>query len=291
MDDSTCYQCGESFQPRDRRQRFCSSGCRLDAQHAPRSAVYFPACEWCGAVFAARGPTKRPACGSEECQRKKNAKRLRDWRGKWKARHGSNYRERFKVERPCVDCGTVRLVDPNLGSQFCRSCSARRNAVKANEARRARGPGRALVGPVPASFCVIPERHPARSSQSKQRIFVEGPCAWCGERFCIVDQATARFCSKRCRKAAGKYAAGRFLIADSDRIAIYERDGWVCQLCGDPVDRDLGPSDVWAATLDHIVPRSKGGSDDFDNLRLAHRWCNSVRGDETYYDESMLKAG
>lgn len=149
------------------------------------------------------------------------------------------------------------------------------------------------VGPVPPSFCVIPESHPARLAQGNQRIFVEGPCAWCGDRFCIVDQLQARYCSKRCARSAGEVARGRFRIPVRDRLLIYERDRWICQLCGDPVDKELPSSDLWAATLDHVVPQSWQLIPDHSeaNLRLAHRWCNSVRGNESYYTEDVLKAG
>lgn len=75
-------------------------------------------------------------------------------------------------------------------------------------------------------------------------------------------------------------------------MAIYERDGWTCQLCMEPVDPALPPGDVWSATLDHIVPQSHMLIPDHsdDNLRLAHLWCNSVRGDETYYTAADLAA-
>ncbi len=54
------------------------------------------------------------------------------------------------------------------------------------------------------------------------------------------------------------------------RHRLYERDGGICQLCGHPVS-SLG------FHLDHIVPKSKGGAFTWDNLRLAHRGCNSSR--------------
>jgi HNH endonuclease len=55
-----------------------------------------------------------------------------------------------------------------------------------------------------------------------------------------------------------------------------ERDGWWCWLCGEAVDPTAtGP---WQPTVDHLVPRSRGGSNDAVNLRLAHRRCNNRRG-------------
>jgi 5-methylcytosine-specific restriction endonuclease McrA len=72
-----------------------------------------------------------------------------------------------------------------------------------------------------------------------------------------------------------------WIDADS-RQAIYDRDGWICQLCFESVDRALSPNDKYAATLDHIEPRLFGGTDEAENLRLAHRYCNSKRGADKY---------
>lgn len=47
----------------------------------------------------------------------------------------------------------------------------------------------------------------------------------------------------------------------------YGRICWICQ--GDGAD-----------TVDHLIPKSKGGTDDWDNLRPAHRSCNGRRGDD-----------
>ena len=60
---------------------------------------------------------------------------------------------------------------------------------------------------------------------------------------------------------------------------IYERDGWVCQLCGLPVDREVDPSrGADAPTIDHVIPVSLGGGDVPENVQLAHRSCNARKG-------------
>lgn len=57
------------------------------------------------------------------------------------------------------------------------------------------------------------------------------------------------------------------------------RDGEYCQLCGDPLDRHIDDDmDPLFITFDHIVPASKGGTDDIRNLQLAHKSCNEARG-------------
>lgn len=69
-----------------------------------------------------------------------------------------------------------------------------------------------------------------------------------------------------------------------DRVSIFERDGWVCQLCGEPVDREACWPDPGCATIDHIVPLSLGGEDSPSNVRLAHYGCNSSRQDKPWRD-------
>ncbi len=73
-----------------------------------------------------------------------------------------------------------------------------------------------------------------------------------------------------------------------DRLAIYERDGWVCQLCHEPVNRALRHPAWWSATLDHVVPVSvaleRGWSPEQihspDNLALSHKRCNELKSNK-----------
>lgn len=85
-------------------------------------------------------------------------------------------------------------------------------------------------------------------------------------------------------------ARGYFWISLRNRLAIYERDGWVCQLCGDPVPRDVDYLDPLAATLDHIECQSWALIPDHSpsNLRLAHRLCNSLRSDRPWPGDAAV---
>jgi 5-methylcytosine-specific restriction endonuclease McrA len=44
-----------------------------------------------------------------------------------------------------------------------------------------------------------------------------------------------------------------------------------CGICGHDVRFD-------DSTIDHIIPLSRGGSDSFKNMQLAHTACNSAKG-------------
>jgi 5-methylcytosine-specific restriction endonuclease McrA len=54
-----------------------------------------------------------------------------------------------------------------------------------------------------------------------------------------------------------------------------ERDGDLCWLCRG----EFGEGRL-LRTVDHVVPASAGGSDALENLRLAHKVCNSLRGSD-----------
>ncbi len=61
-------------------------------------------------------------------------------------------------------------------------------------------------------------------------------------------------------------------ISDELREAIRERAKYLCEYCHSP--ERLSASRF---TVDHIIPKSLGGSDDLDNLALACRRCNEKR--------------
>ena len=57
----------------------------------------------------------------------------------------------------------------------------------------------------------------------------------------------------------------------SFRSLLYERANGICAVCGLRLA-------CFSVHLDHIVPKSQGGDYHWDNLRPAHRFCNTSRG-------------
>ena len=94
-----------------------------------------------------------------------------------------------------------------------------------------------------------------------------------------------RYCSTKCREN------NRWKLKDGYRNLfplqdVYERDNGVCYLCGEPCDwNDYEEKDgviVYGnryPSRDHIIPKSRGGCNSWDNIRLAHRICNSLKAD------------
>ena len=63
------------------------------------------------------------------------------------------------------------------------------------------------------------------------------------------------------------------------RRNLLHRDNYTCQYCGDR-RHDL--------TIDHIVPRSKGGTDSWENVVAACLKCNVKKGDRTPKEANMV---
>jgi 5-methylcytosine-specific restriction endonuclease McrA len=68
-------------------------------------------------------------------------------------------------------------------------------------------------------------------------------------------------------------------IRKEKRLAIYIRDNFKCVYCGKDL-RNVSANDI---TLDHLVPKSYGGSNSEINLITACKSCNCGRGNKAYY--------
>ena len=73
--------------------------------------------------------------------------------------------------------------------------------------------------------------------------------------------------------------------AKSLRTLAWIKSEGICCLCGlwmPPPEVDLGESLRY--TIEHLVPKSRGGDNDLDNLDGAHQYCNNFRGNTLLED-------
>lgn len=127
-------------------------------------------------------------------------------------------------------------------------------------------------------------------------------CGICAKTFRAGVNGNAKYCSAACRaKSPAAIAAKNTEKAKADRrarrqarkallrstdalifdpIAILERDGWCCQICGVKTPKKLrGTFKPNAPEVDHIVPVAKGGPTIPENLQCACRRCNAKKTD------------
>lgn len=159
----------------------------------------------------------------------------------------------------CVECGSPARV--KYCSQFCKDRGKR----------------------VPCACCKKPIYLGSGSRpEGKAR------CRPCSRAACGTYAKYKRGCRCiECRRANAEAHRGHLppgwrslWISPADRLAIYERDGWICQLCLEPVDPEARPLSARYPSLDHIEPQSMALIPDHrpSNLRTAHCGCNAARG-------------
>jgi hypothetical protein len=68
----------------------------------------------------------------------------------------------------------------------------------------------------------------------------------------------------------------------TDRFRILHRDQFACRYCGCRPGCDL-------LEVDHLVPRSRGGSDDAANLVAACKTCNSRKSDTIFFPHDLIE--
>lgn len=56
--------------------------------------------------------------------------------------------------------------------------------------------------------------------------------------------------------------------------------GESCHICSEVIDLSLPRTSRFGLTIDHVIPLSKGGSDEMENLRPAHWICNNRKSDK-----------
>ncbi len=74
-----------------------------------------------------------------------------------------------------------------------------------------------------------------------------------------------------------KVPLSRIISQKPSRSMIYKRDGYKCQYCN--ATRRL--------TIDHVVPKSKGGDESFHNLVVACSSCNTKKGNKLLEHTNM----
>ena len=116
-------------------------------------------------------------------------------------------------------------------------------------------------------------------------------CLYCGEAFvnrhggCCSD-----VCSKKRTNQLQDRRIRRIYKRDKSITLqkLYTLQNGICWICGEKCDFDDCSVDIngnfivgkWYPSIDHIYPLSKGGSHSWDNVALAHHYCNTLKSDK-----------
>lgn len=141
-----------------------------------------------------------------------------------------------------------------------------------------------------------------QSKRAQRARAVSKSCLGCSIQFCWIWPYRGKFCSDECRdrttsvakrvskrtynhmygKSWRKKARIRGVPYELvNRIKVFNRDGWRCQICRKPTPRELlGSGKPREPTLDHRIPITKDGPHTYANTQCACRGCNTWKNNK-----------
>lgn len=178
------------------------------------------------------------------------------------------------VDLKCKTCGTIvtkSFVSVKHGTACCAECARREQEKKEAEKKKLKEL----------------QRQELKRIKRLQRETVQislSVCEVCGAVY-IPKSTRMKYCSSKCAHQ-NKWHMKEGYRKLFPLKEVYERDNGVCYLCGKPCDwndyEDVDGVIVYGnnyPSRDHVVPKSKGGANDWSNIRLAHRICNCLKAD------------
>ena len=68
------------------------------------------------------------------------------------------------------------------------------------------------------------------------------------------------------------------------RKSLYKRDNFTCMYCGKCSPENISVENL---TIDHVIPKSRGGLTRWDNVVIACGTCNQIKGDKFLEDTNL----
>ncbi len=236
-------------------------------------------CEICGEEYTGH---KRKYC-SDEC--KKEARRIYN-RERWRKQNPDWNKT---ITKECEHCNKTYEVQGRYASQS-RYCS--------NECQQAYYSRQKGHKPMEEYLKELEQQKEEtariKEAERKARIKTKA-CTECGETFETI-QPNQLTCSKECsrlrknrlswQRKEERYNDTNLIDRDITVKVLYKRDKGICYICGGKCDFGdytqtnghftAGPT---YPSVDHIIPIARGGKHAWDNVKLAHHKCNSLKSD------------
>lgn len=256
IDKRKCDICGMEFQPKDRKQQYCSIKCgRVKSAESQRK---YYSCQHCGELFWRPNAFRMKYCG-EECRRVAYSKQ-----------HPKSEKAPPKqYKRACLYCDEI-FISRYPNQKYCsKECSYNGNL----RIKREQWADSFVSIKIKCKECGDDFM---TECGDKHSVFCCQACANKYER--RVEHSTHRH--KQYMRVLKKRREEQISTAFVEEVhfeQIYKRDHGICQICGLPVNPVKSIDNNWDGTIDHITPLSKGGKHSMENCQLSHRICNSLK--------------
>ena len=130
--------------------------------------------------------------------------------------------------------------------------------------------------------------------RSVKNVYVK-ECPGCESSFTTSNRIKV-FCSEQCqlwhreqfRRERDKEFRNK--VTPSFKRRIYFASNGFCGICNQYIDLRLAHPNQMSFSIDHIIPRSLGGTHSFTNLQAAHLGCNAKRGNKSL-EQTISESG
>lgn len=261
MKEKICTVCGKAFIPKYQTQQCCSVDCGMISGHEKLKKYHV--CQNCGKKYIRSGGHPQKFC-SRQC--------FTEWR--------LNHHVKKKNTEPVIhhkECDWCRKqFDTRFPNQkFCsKECGYEANKKRKRDI---------WAGEYIPKTYVCKECGSVFTTEcgDTHSVFCCSSCADKYER--RIEHQTSRHKSYMHKyKTLREKQVLKNFVEDVSYDKIFKRDNGICQICGLPVIYDKHADANWSGTIDHIIPVSHNGEHSMKNCQLAHRVCNSLKGQFGY---------
>lgn len=313
---SNCKTCGEEFSYErhagmsGRLRKFCCVKCRVKGfVRKPRpSKLYRRQCVVCENAFATRLPGKKTC--STECQRIHAIRKQKVIANKVRQHaeceqcgkvFGVTFNRKRFCNRSCANRYSKVLQDASgAAERDAKAVQKKRERLEAARAGRCKcircGHLYVAKGKKSARLWCVACRTKSRKAGPPDPMGFIYSCETCGRMFIrkrlLATKVNCMACVRKREREGNKESRKEskkrreYLKRSNTKCRgkifrtsdVFKRDSWTCQLCGMRVVKSK-VSIPEQATIDHIIPLSRGGPHSLENCQCACRACNVAKRD------------
>lgn len=271
----TCGYCGRKYYAHHintRSKNYCCEACKAEGKKAEAEAQKNCVCDFCGKRFK-RMPHdikgKKKLYCSRECLYKGIEK---------------DKQER-KIYAVCMYCGKEFEGRSYCPNNFCSSyCTGKYYAEKRREETREErervAEAKRKIKKQKQEMIAELKRGIKELKARQKEIKKYKACKCCGK---IFKSNRPSYCSDECARRIDNMRRDKRIAQNGkpdlsiNLFSLYKRDSGVCKLCGKLTNFTADIQADEYPSIDHIIPLSKGGKHEWNNVQLTHRKCNTVK--------------
>jgi 5-methylcytosine-specific restriction endonuclease McrA len=269
-----CKYCGKEFE--GRKRKFCSKICMVKSTNINPSTKN---CKHCNKPFEVKR-SKYTYCSdgcSKEAHKKQQSNRTKrpDYHKVW---FDKNQDKRIEYDKQ-------RLIR----DQEKRNRRLLAGEIEGESSRiyikQCRGTGKLFVTRDRYKIYINKEISDSQNAKINNSKLRQKKCRQCNE---VFKGKQANYLCKSCSRKNNKIHSynsknkrrSREKGISINRKIVFESFGWICRHCGtNTYGIERGKNLPNEATIDHIIPLSKGGLHNYSNVQLLCRRCNTKKRD------------